>query len=144
MLLSPGQWRELFLDFYRQLFDVAHENDMFVYFHCCGAVGPIISDLIDAGVNIINFDQPRLHGIKELSDKYAGKVTFSCPVDIQATLPKGDKKLIKAAANELVKYLHRDGGFIAKIFGEWEGVEGVGLDFDPAQYSKDVFSSITI
>jgi len=122
-------------------FDVAHQNNMFVYFHCCGAVRPIIPDLIDAGVNIINFDQPRLHGIKELSDKYAGKVTFCCPVDIQATLPKGDKKLIEQEANELVKYLNRGGGFIAKIYGGWEGV---GLDFDPSQYSKEVFSAMQL
>jgi len=141
MLVSPAQWREIFLDYYRQLFDVAHENNMFVYFHCCGAVGPIICDLIDAGVNIINFDQPRLHGIKELSDKYAGKITFCCPVDIQATLPKGDKKLIEQEANELLKYLNRDGGFIAKIYGGWEGA---GLDFDPGQYSKEVFSAMQL
>ncbi|MHB9071281.1 MAG: uroporphyrinogen decarboxylase family protein [Sedimentisphaerales bacterium] len=141
MLISPMQWRELFLDFYRQLFTVAHENNMFVYFHCCGAVGPIIPNLIEAGVNILNFDQPRLHGIKELSDKYAGKVTFCCPVDIQATLPKGDKKLIEQEVNELIKHLHRDGGFIAKIYRGWKNEGDV---FDPAQYSKDIFGSICI
>ena len=32
-------------------------------------------------------------------------------------------------------------GFIAKIYGGWEGV---GLDFDPAQYSKKVFASIEL
>jgi len=140
MLISPAEWREFFLDDYRRLFEVAHEHHMYIYFHCCGAMGPIMPDLIDAGVDIFNFDQPRLHGIKELSDQYAGKVAFSCPVDIQATLPKGDQKLIEQEAKELVKYLNHDGGFIAKIYYSWE--ENSDLDFDPAQYSKDIFESI--
>ena len=140
MLLSPSQWRDLLLDLYRELFVVAHENNMYVYFHCCGAVGPIIPDLIEAGVDIINFDQPRLHGIKKLSDKYAGKVTFSCPVDIQATLPKGNKGLIEREATELVECLYREGGFIAKIYHNWNN----NSKFDAPGYSRKVFESINL
>ena len=85
-----------------------------------------------------NFDQPRLHGIKALSDKFAGKVAFSCAVDIQEILPEGNKKLIRKEANDLVRYLNHNGGFIAKIY-HWEDE---GLDFDPGEYSKEVFNSI--
>ena len=141
MLLSPDLWRKLFLDLYRRVFDYAHANDMYVYFHCCGAVDPLVPDIIDAGADIINFNQPRLHGIAHLGDKYAGKVTFSCPVDIQVTLPTLDKKLIKDEAIELVKHLHRNGGFIANIY-----YDGLTTDdaFDPAEYSREVFESIEI
>ena len=141
MLLSPDLWRKLFLDLYRRVFDYAHDNGMYVYFHCCGAVGPIIPDMIEAGVNILNFHQPRLHGIAHLGSEYAGKVTFACPVDIQVTLPKRDKKLIKAEALELVKHLHRNGGFIANIYHDWAESNAA---FDPAEYSKEVFESIEI
>ncbi len=142
MLISPENWREFFLEEYHRLFQVAHEHHMHIYFHSCGAMGPIIPDLINAGVDIFNFDQPRLHGIKELSDKYTGKVAFSCPIDIQATLFKGDKNLIEQEAKELVKYLHLKGGFIGKMFYSWEN--GEGLDFNPTQYSKDIFESIQL
>ena len=139
MLLAPAQWRELFLDCYRELCDCARSHDMYVYFHSCGAVGPIITDMIEAGVNIINFDQPRLHGIAELGRDYAGKVTLSCPVDIQATLPTKDKDRIKTEACELAQHLHHQGGFIAKIYHGWaDGTDG----FDPAEYSRTVFQSI--
>lgn len=140
MLISPEQWREFFLENYQRVFQLAHEHHLHIYFHSCGAMGPIIPDLIDAGVDIFNFDQPRLHGIKELSDQYAGKVAFSCPVDIQATLFKGNKLLIEQEVKELVKYLHVKGGFIGKMFHSWE--EDEGLDFDPGHYSRDIFESI--
>ncbi|MDY6914649.1 MAG: uroporphyrinogen decarboxylase family protein [Planctomycetota bacterium] len=141
LLMNPDQWRELFLDSYRRLFDYVHENGLYVYFHSCGAVGAIIPDLIEAGVNILNFDQPRLHGIALLGSKYAGKVTFCCSVDVQATLPTQDKGLIEAEAFELVKHLHRNGGFIAKASPLWAESDS---EFDPGEYSREIFASISL
>jgi len=139
MLLSPERWRQLFLEEYRKLFEHIHNNNMYVYFHCCGMVEPIVSDLIEIGVDIINFDQPRLHGIGHLGQKYAGKVTFCCPVDIQATLPTGNKEVVKSEAIELVRHLHHHGGFIAKIYRDWSANTGT---FDIAEYSKSIFKTI--
>jgi uroporphyrinogen decarboxylase len=141
MLLSPAQWGELFLEEYRGLFEYIHKNGMYVYFHCCGMVKPIISDLIKIGADILKFDQPRLHGIEHLGREFAGKVAFCCPVDIQATLPTADRSAIAEEINELVRNLHRRGGFIAKIYRSWDKSDH---DFDPAQYSKDRFKKITL
>jgi hypothetical protein len=140
LLISPNQWRKLFLDSYKRLFAAAHENNMHVYFHCCGAVDAIVGDLIEAGVNIINFDQPRLHGIEYLGDTYGGKVTFCCPVDIQKTLPAYDKNLIHEEVLELVNHLHKNGGFIAKIYHSWAETQ----PFDAAEYSREIFETVKI
>ena len=140
MLLSPERWRQLFLEEYTKLFEHIHDNNMYVYFHCCGMVEPIISDLIEIGADIINFDQPRLHGINHLGQQYAGKVTFCCPVDIQATLPAGDRAAIAEEVNDLVRSLHRRGGFIAKIYRSWDNEKS---GFDPAEYSKALFQKLT-
>jgi uroporphyrinogen decarboxylase len=136
MLISPQQWRAIFLPLYKDIFDVVHQCGMYVYFHCCGAINPIIPDLIVAGVDILNFDQPRLHGIANLAVTYGSEVTFCCPVDIQATLPTGNKEAIKSEAIELVRCLHHQGGFIAKIYRDWSVNTG---GFDAAEYSKSIF-----
>ena len=92
-------------------------------------------------VDILQFDQPCLHDIKNLGKKYAGKVTFCCPVDMQLTLPTKNKEFIAMQAHELVRNLHRNGGFIAKIPFNWMFLKN---DFNPVEYSEEIFKSINL
>jgi uroporphyrinogen-III decarboxylase len=98
---------------------------MAVIMHSCGKITDIIDDLIETGVNCLQFDQPRLHGIDTLADRFAGKVTFWCPVDIQKTLQTQDPRLIRAEVKELIEKLGRNGGgFIA---GNYVSDEALGI-----------------
>ncbi|MGB2823596.1 MAG: hypothetical protein WBF17_21630, partial [Phycisphaerae bacterium] len=88
----------------------------------------IIGDLIECGVHCLQFDQPRLHGIETLSERFGGKVAFWCPVDIQKTLQTRDGRQIREEARLLVEKLGRfGGGFVA---GHYGGNEAIGLTPD--------------
>lgn len=56
LIASPSVFRELFVPFYRELNDCAHSAAPGVktFFHCCGAVQPLIPDIISAGFDILN------------------------------------------------------------------------------------------
>lgn len=95
--------------------------------HSCGAIGEIIPGLIDAGIDLLQFDQPKLHGIDALADyQKKGKITFWCPVDIQKTLQTKDENIIKDQAREMLdKLWHGKGGFVA---GYYSDNTSIGLD----------------
>ena len=104
---------------------VAHEHGIKVLMHSCGKTTAIIPDLIEAGIDLLQFDQPQLHGLEQLA-QFHGQITFWCPVDIQKTLQTHDAALIEADARAMIELLGGpEGGFIAGYYG---GNEAIGLD----------------
>jgi hypothetical protein len=125
LMINPKTWREVFKAGFRRLCGVAHEHGIKVFMHSCGKTTVIISDLAEAGVDVLQFDQPQLHGLDNLA-QFHGQMTFWCPVDIQKTLQTQDAGLIEADAKEMIEKLGGlDGGFIA---GYYSGNEAIGLD----------------
>jgi uroporphyrinogen decarboxylase len=124
-MIHPNKWREMFKPGYIHLCRVAHQHDLKVFMHSCGKITAIIPDLTDAGIDVLQFDQPRLHGIDTLA-RFHGQVTFWSPVDIQTTLQKGDEAAIEADARDMVhKMGGPDGGFIGGYYGD---NPSIGLD----------------
>jgi uroporphyrinogen decarboxylase len=124
LLLSPGLWRERFLPRYRRQFALAHGLGLDVYFHTCGQVAPLIPDLIEAGVDLLNLSQPNLFDLEQLGARFAGKVCFVCPVSYQTTAISGSEADIRAEVARLVKHLARNGG---GLIGYVEEYQSIGL-----------------
>jgi uroporphyrinogen decarboxylase len=110
---------------FERLCGVAHERGLKVFMHSCGKTTVIIPDLIEAGVDLLQFDQPQLHGLDNLA-QYHGEITFWCPVDIQKTLQTRDAAAIEADARAMIERLGgSQGGFVA---GYYSGNDAIGLD----------------
>jgi len=125
LMINPAKWREMFKPGYIRLCHVAHQYGLKVFMHSCGKITAIIPDLIEAGVDVLQFDQPRLHGIDTLA-RFHGRITFWCPVDIQTTLQSGDESAIEADARDMVQKMGGpDGGFIGGYYGD---NPSIGLD----------------
>jgi len=125
LMIRPDTWRQVFKPGFQRLCSVAHEHGIKVFMHSCGKTTVIIPDLIEAGIDVLQFDQPQLHGLDNLA-RFHGQITFWCPVDIQTTLQTQDTARIEADAREMVEQLGGpEGGFIAGYYG---GNEAIGLD----------------
>ncbi len=124
LLVSPRLWRQAFRPDFERLVGHAHERRLHVLMHSCGYIADIIPDLIDVGVDVLQLDQPKLLGVDRLARDFGGRVSFWCPVDIQATLPTGDLARIEAEAVELVEKLGaKGGGFIAGHYGGEDAID---------------------
>ncbi|HEX30080.1 TPA: hypothetical protein ENG04_08375 [Candidatus Poribacteria bacterium] len=134
LLVSPPIWRELFKPDFVKLVSFAHERGLTVWMHSCGYIYEIIEDLIELGMDVLQFDQPALYGIERLGREFGGRITFWCPVDIQTTLQTGDKDKIQREALRLIWELGRfNGGFIAKNYPSLEAI-GVKPEWDMWAY----------
>ena len=107
--------------------------------HSCGYIDAIVEDLIEIGLDVLQFDQPERYGSANLARKYGDRAAFYCPVDIQRVMATGDRKLIEqTAADMAAAFKKTGGGLIAMDYGAWADI---GVEDEWAQWARDVFIS---
>jgi len=112
MMLSPSLWRALVKPHLRRVVAVGKANGLPVAYHCCGAVRPIIPDLIEIGINVLNPIQCNCPGMEpvELKREFGTQLAFMGGVDTQEVLPNGSADDVYAATTRLLEGMMRDGG----------------------------------
>ncbi len=123
LMISPAHWREFWKPRYKRIYTAAHNAGLLTLLHSCGYITEILEDLIDAGLDVIQMDQQQNMGLDNLHKRFAGRITFYCPVDIQGTMIYGSPATIRAYCREMVSKLGtRKGGFIAGYYGSPQSV----------------------
>jgi len=112
MLMSPDMWRAMVKPLLKQNADVAKRRGLYVAFHSCGAIRPIIPDLIEIGVDVLNPIQCNCPGMRplELKKEFGTDLAFMGGVDTQGVLPNGTADQVRRATAELLEGMTRDGG----------------------------------
>ncbi len=137
MLINPRLWREVFKPLYTGFAAACHEKGMKFLLHSCGWVYDIIEDLIEAGVDVFQFDQPQLAGTERLNSQFGGRCTFWSPVDIQKILVTGDRDKIEAEARLMLKtFGAHGGGLIAK---DYPTLEDINVKNEWADWARRIF-----
>jgi len=132
LLFSPKMFRFYFKEMYARLFSIAHDYGMKVLMHSCGQNWAIVPDLLEAGVDVFQFDQPALYDMPKLAALLRErKAALWSPVDIQKILPTGDRQLIEVGARQMIDLF--EGGLICKNYGDLAGI-GVKEEWDMWAY----------
>ncbi len=136
VMISPAQWRTLFLPRYAEQFARVHRLGKKVWFHSCGDISAILGDLIDAGVDVLELLQPDIFGVARLGREYGGKVCFCCAVDHQRRALTGTREEIFAYVRLLNEQLAAyNGGLIGYI----EDYASLGMDEAHYQWIRAAF-----
>lgn len=118
LMIRPESWYRIWQPRYARVFGAARSRGIRTFLHSCGHVLDILPGLIDAGLDVIQLDQQENMGLDNLS-RYRGRITFFCPVDIQAVMPGGDPARIREYCHRLTDCLATPrGGFIAGYYGD--------------------------
>lgn len=152
-LISPDLWHEEFFPRFERLNRLAHESGISVFMHSCGKIEAIVPGLITSGIDVLQFDQPDLHGIDQLASyQETAHITFWCPVDIQRCLQTRDEQCIRNKAREMVGKLWRGrGGFIGGYYGDnasigleprWQEIASAAFQDAAAHYKSDCVPSV--
>ena len=134
--MSPSTFREIYKPAYKKLADAVHEAGMAMFLHSCGYNYGLMEDLIDAGIDVFQFDQPDAYPSEVLASEFADRAVFYSPVDIQKVLPTGDRELIERRALEMCELFRKaGGGWIAKDYGSYSDI---GIEKEWAHWAQDV------
>ncbi|MHC4871885.1 MAG: uroporphyrinogen decarboxylase family protein [Planctomycetota bacterium] len=119
LMISPDKWREFWKPRYQKVYQECHRHGLKTFLHSCGYIIDILDDLIECGLDVIQMDQQQNMGLDLLQERFAGRITFWCPVDIQNVMINGSTDEIRSYCHELVEKLSTPkGGFIAKWYSD--------------------------
>lgn len=112
MMMSPASWRALVRPHLQRVVDVGKAHGLPVAYHCCGALRPIIPDLIEMGVNVLNPVQANCPGMDalELKREFGARLTFMGGVDTQELLPRASAAEVRRTTEALIEGMTTDGG----------------------------------
>jgi len=114
MLISPKMWRQFLkprmADFISEIKSL--KPDLKVAYHTDGKVDPIIFDLIDIGLDILNPIQPASMDPTKLKEKYGDQLCFWGTIDEQHTLPFGKPSDVEAEIFDRLRTVGKHGGLI--------------------------------
>jgi uroporphyrinogen decarboxylase len=115
LLLSPASYRELIKPYHRRLFSsIKARTGAKLHFHSCGGIAPLIPDLIELGVDVINPVQVSAKGMSpsDLAERFGRQISFWGGVDTQDLLRTGRITEVQHQVRELVRTLGRHGGYV--------------------------------
>jgi uroporphyrinogen decarboxylase len=114
MMISPKMWRTYFkprmATFISELKVI--NPDVKVAYHTDGYVEPIIPELIEIGLDVLNPIQPASMDPAEIKKQFGDKLSFWGTIDEQHTLPFGTPEDIASEVRQRIETVGYDGGLI--------------------------------
>jgi uroporphyrinogen decarboxylase len=113
--IAPSLYREMIKPYHREYFQLIREyTDAKIMFHCCGAIYPLIPDLIEIGVDILNPVQVSCEQMdtKKLKEEFGDQLSFCGAIDTQHVLPYGSVADVRAEVRQRIADLGIGGGYL--------------------------------
>lgn len=112
LMIKPDLWRMIFKEKMSKVVDYTHRKNLKFILHSCGNILDIIDDFIEIGIDVLQIDQQRNMGLDNLA-KYAGKICFFCPADIQFMSNNINFESIEKYCSDMISKLSiASGGFM--------------------------------
>jgi uroporphyrinogen decarboxylase len=115
LFMSPAYFRKFFKNTKKELNLLIKRKapKARIYHHSCGAVAPLIRDLIEIGVDILNPVQPLASGMEPtvLKQEFGKEIIFLGAIDLQYAL-SGPAELVDREVRKRIRDLAPGGGYI--------------------------------
>jgi uroporphyrinogen decarboxylase len=114
MIISPRMWRKYFkprmATFISELKTI--NPNVKVAYHTDGNIIPILPELIEIGLDVLNPVQPRSMDPADIKKKFGDKLSFWGTIDEQQTLPFGSPEDVASEVRQRLATVGYDGGLI--------------------------------
>ena len=107
---SPQIYRDLLKPYHKKAVDWAHERGMVTEMHSCGFIEPLIPDIIETGVEMLNPLEIKA-GMNpfKLKELYGDKLCFHGGINAQLW---DDIDLVKAEMERIIPVMKEGGGYV--------------------------------
>jgi uroporphyrinogen decarboxylase len=114
LFFSPEMFRTFIKPRLKKLVAMTHSHGVKFLFHSCGAIRPLIEDLIEIGVDILDPLQAAAVGMEPqaLKDAYGGRLCLHGGICTQYLLPRGTPGEVRNEVRRRLEILGRGGGYI--------------------------------
>ena len=112
LLMSPEFWRRFIRPRLERLCDAVHAAGCHFVLHSDGAIGPVVPDVVDLGVDILHPVQAECVDVLKVKRRYGEQITMWGGYGTQGTLVFGTPDDVRREVNEVCDALGAGGGFI--------------------------------
>jgi len=114
MLISPAHWRRFLKPrLARFISEIKAINpSLKVAYHSDGVIDPIVAELAEIGVDILNPLQPSCIDVEKVKHEFGDKLCFWGSIDEQYTLPFGTPEEVRKEVLHRLKTVGKGGGLI--------------------------------
>jgi len=142
MFVDPRSWRKWIKPLLKQVIDASRGADdkVYILYHSDGNIMPIINDLIEIGIDILNPIQEECMDIKEVQKITKDRVAVWGTIGTQTTMPFAKPNQFKDLVCKRLELFGTDGGLIlapTHILEDdvpWENIEKL---FEAVEYFTD-------
>ncbi len=138
MLINPNIWRRRIKSYTGNLINCFRRLGYKNYYHSDGSIVPVIDDLIEVGLDILDPIQVSADGMEPelLYARFGDRLTFHGAIDVQQFLPRASREEVEAETVRMIDQLGGRGGYIVSPSHAVQGdtpPENVVAIFDAAQ-----------
>jgi uroporphyrinogen decarboxylase len=114
LMVSKEMWNKYIRPYHQRIINVAKDFSKPVMYHCDGAIYPLLPDLIDMGVDLLNPIQADAKDMlpEKLKTECGDQLSFHGGIDIIETLRKGNVEDVQSEVRDRIRVLGQGGGYI--------------------------------
>jgi uroporphyrinogen decarboxylase len=114
LFMSPATWREFFRPLLqREVAAVrAVRPDVLIAYHSCGAIEPLLPELIACGIDVWHSVQPEANDVARVKRLYGAQLAFWGTVGVQSTFPFATPAEMEEVVRERIATVGRGGGLL--------------------------------
>jgi uroporphyrinogen decarboxylase len=116
-MMSPWLYRRLIKPHHADLLaTIKQYTPGKVFFHSCGNVQPLLGDLIEVGVDLLNPVQVsagKMGDTARLKQEFGRRLSFCGAIDTQRVMPHGTPEDVRQEVRRRIKDLAPGGGYVA-------------------------------
>ena len=112
MIMSPPMWRRWIKPRLKKIFDAVRDAnpESLIFFHSCGFIEPIIDDLIEIGLDILNPVQPESMDPYKIKREYGERLSLWGGIGLQTTMQANDLREVQTVVRDLIDAWAPGGG----------------------------------
>ena len=143
LMISKKMWEKYIKPHHMRIIDIAKKHNKKVMYHCDGALYPLIPDLIEMGIDILNPIQADAKDMnpEKLKVEFGDQISFHGGIDIIETLPFGTPSDVQNEVIARIKQLGKNGGYVLASSHHIQSdtpLENIRAMYDPAiRYFKN-------
>ncbi len=117
LLMSPDMYRRVLKPIHADFIAlIRRHTSARILFHSCGDVYPLLDDLVEIGVDIVNPVQTsagKLSDLERLKTRYGKTLTFCGAIDTHRILNHGSPDDVRSEVGRVIDVLGPGGGYLA-------------------------------
>jgi uroporphyrinogen decarboxylase len=114
-LISPALWSDVLKQGFTEYIRLGKAFDAYIMHHTCGSVYPLIPEMIDCDLDILQSLQPEAANMdpQVLKQEFGNRLAFQGGISIQKVLPHGSATEVKEHVALVFNAMKPGGGYIA-------------------------------